>query len=102
MGATMSDPSGDEPSGFSKVSYDVRVMIYEPVLTRTDPLDIIVFPVVADKKRKHGTRTIAPATLLERAHITPTILRLNKAISREAMPFLYSRNTFAFASPEWP
>jgi hypothetical protein len=99
MGATMSDLSGDEPSGFKKVSYDVRAMIYEIALTRVGPLDIIVFPAVADKKRKHGSRVIAPAALLDRAHITPTILLLNKAISHEAMPFLYSRNTFAFVSP---
>jgi hypothetical protein len=99
MGTTMSDLSGDEPSGFPKLSYDVRTIIYEIVLTRDDPLDIIVFPAVADKKRKHGSRTIAPATLLDRAHVTPTILRLNKAISSEDLPFLYARNTFAFVSP---
>jgi len=30
----------------------------------------------------------------------PAILRLNKEINKESMPFLYSRNTFAFAGLE--
>jgi hypothetical protein len=43
---------------------------------------------------------IPTATALKRAHLTPAILRIGREIHNESMPFLYARNTFAFAGLE--
>lgn len=103
MSATTSGSSGDEgdePSGFMRLPYDVRTIIYQIALTRVDTLNIILFPAVRCTNPKAGAPKPPSATLLDRAHLNPIYLRLNKTISSEAIPFLYSRNTFTFDSLE--
>jgi hypothetical protein len=96
MTATMSAGSpGDEPSVFGKLPYDVRAMIYEIALTRASALEIILFES-AKRRSKSCSPVIPCAAALDRPHLIPAILLLSKDIYDEALPFLYSRNTFTF------
>lgn len=87
--ATTVSGSQREPLTFTQLPYDVRVLIYEIALSHIGALNIILFP-------KTAPPAIPSATLLDRAHLNPAILRLNKGLGNEAMPYLYSRNTFTF------
>lgn len=85
---TSTTRSPDSPGSLARLPYDTRVLIYEFALTRVDALDIIIFPS-ATSPRADAT-AIPMASVLNRAHLVPVILRLNKEINDEAMPFLYS------------
>ena len=93
--ATTMGGSSDEPCAFMCLPYDVRVLIYELALSRVDALDIIIFSSTANTKA--DTSGIPTASILNRSRLIPAILRLNKNINDESMPFLYARNTFTFA-----
>jgi len=90
--------SSDDPGSFARLPYDARVLIYEIALSRVETLDIIIFP--SGTSPRADAKTIPMASVLNRARLTPAILRLNKEINDESMPFLYARNTFAFAGLE--
>jgi hypothetical protein len=96
--ASSTTRSSDDLGSFARLPYDARVLIYEFALSRVDALDIIIFPS-ATSPRADAT-AIPMASVLNRAHLAPAILRLNKEINDEAMPFLYARNTFAFSGLE--
>jgi hypothetical protein len=96
--ATSTTRSLDSPGSFARLPYDTRVLIYEFALTRFEALDIIIFPSATSPGE--DATAIPMASVLNRAHLAPAILRLNKEINDEAMPFLYSRNTFAFSGLE--
>ena len=96
---TITTTSSDELGTFSRLPYDARVLIYEFALSRVDPFEIVVFSF-ATNPNKVDTPTIPTASVLNRMDLTPVILRLNREINSESMPFLYARNTFAFAGLE--
>jgi hypothetical protein len=79
--------SSDESCTFMRLPYDVRALVYEIALSRMDALDIIFF-------------SSTTASVLDRAHLIPMILRLNKEISNESLPFVYARNTLTFVGLE--
>jgi hypothetical protein len=96
--ATSSTHSYDGPGAFSRLPYDTRVLIYEFALSRVDALEIVIFSSAASPRT--DTATVPTASVLNKVDLTPAILRLNKEINSESMPFLYARNTFAFAGLE--
>jgi len=96
--ATSSTHSYDGPGAFSRLPYDTRVLIYEFALSRVDTLEIVIFSSATSPRA--DTNIIPTASVLNQTELTPVILRLNKEINSESMPFLYARNTFAFAGLE--
>jgi hypothetical protein len=90
--------SSEGLGSFARLPYDVRVLIYKIALSRADALEIIIFS--SGTCPKTGTLAIPTASVLNRPQLMPNILRLNKEINKESMPFLHARNTFAFVGLE--
>lgn len=70
---------------WSSLSAELRVLIYEACLRRDTPV-FLGSPTLNFRDRAHAIRAHADP-------LAPEILRLSKAIHKEAMPVLYSKNT---------
>lgn len=93
---TMADAPGsiNEPLTFSRLPFDVRVIIYKLALTHGSTLDVSLFP--SEESPQPVAPLIPVATVMDRTYLMPAILRVNKKINEEAMPYLYAHNTFSF------
>lgn len=88
--------SKKKPFLFGKLPYDVRAIIYELGITRTYPLEIAMPDTDPPNDNCSSGSVIPHVLLLDRPRLLRIVLRLNKAINEEAMPFLYAHNTFSF------